>query len=78
MGKDKPSLRLRSIQLTAMTQAELMRGFGVDCRQCHTCEAPSMTTPCLKPCPRGLKASASGQHASSEGAARQCVGVVLA
>jgi hypothetical protein len=43
-----------------------MREFKMDCLQCHTCPAPTIEDPCLKPCPSTTWAQRSSKHGVGE------------
>jgi hypothetical protein len=47
-------------------EARRMQQLGMDCRECHTCEAPRPGAPCLKTCPRSLAAQNSVKHSVAE------------
>ena len=60
-----PALRAQKVQ-TEAEQRSHMEMMKLDCRQCHTCESPTTTTPCLMACPRLTVAQSAGKHVVSE------------
>jgi len=42
------------------------RTSKLDCGQCHTCEQPTATDPCLKPCPTSNWAQQTSKHSLTE------------
>lgn len=52
-------------QRTSRTQPMPEHG-AIECRDCHTCEVPTLRNPCLKPCPSLAMVHTTSKHALSE------------